>query len=234
VFAPATGTSLTPTLNLNGLGALPINGRNGATLTEPLFASHYYTLRCMGGTSWRIISGGPAVLPELPLTEISGSGGTANAQTFTVPWWANAGFASGNQIIYRPNFTNTASEPTIGGVTVKDALGNAIAAGDLVLNGFYLMRYVATGPQWRIITTASTLSQITALATTAANTQITARDAWIGWSEEQRRRRLKFLINTSRYVILTKERYPNLATCFGGQRLVQIGYVESERPSQSR
>jgi hypothetical protein len=38
------------------------------------------------------------------------------------------------------------------------------------------------------------------------------RDAWIGWSETQRRARLPLLVNNSRYALLTKQRYPNLAT----------------------
>jgi predicted transposase YbfD/YdcC len=51
---------------------------------------------------------------------------------------------------------------------------------------------------------------------------IKARDTWIGWSEEQRRRRLKFLINNSRYVILTKVQYPNLATRVMGLCLQRV------------
>jgi hypothetical protein len=39
------------------------------------------------------------------------------------------------------------------------------------------------------------------------------RDEWLGWSEEQRRRRLHFLAQNSRFVILAdRTRYPNLGT----------------------
>jgi len=51
---------------------------------------------------------------------------------------------------------------------------------------------------------------------------VKARDAWIGWSEEQRRRHLKFVVNNSRYVILTKEQYPNLATRVMGLCLQRV------------
>jgi len=38
------------------------------------------------------------------------------------------------------------------------------------------------------------------------------RDAWIGWNETQRRKRLRLLVNNSRYALLGTQRYPNLAT----------------------
>jgi len=38
------------------------------------------------------------------------------------------------------------------------------------------------------------------------------RDAWIGWSEEQRRRRLGWIANNSRFLILEDAHYPNLAS----------------------
>ncbi len=39
-----------------------------------------------------------------------------------------------------------------------------------------------------------------------------ARDRWIGWSAEQQFRRLHLISNNSRFVILTPERVPNLAS----------------------
>ena len=39
-----------------------------------------------------------------------------------------------------------------------------------------------------------------------------ARDRWIGWSAEQQFRRLHLIANNSRFVILTPERVPNLAS----------------------
>ena len=38
------------------------------------------------------------------------------------------------------------------------------------------------------------------------------RDEWIGWSEEQRRRRLGWIVNNSRFLILEDAHYPNLAS----------------------
>lgn len=51
---------------------------------------------------------------------------------------------------------------------------------------------------------------------------VKARDAWIGWSEEQRRKRLRLVVNNSRYVILIGQRYPNLATRVMGLCLQRV------------
>jgi hypothetical protein len=41
---------------------------------------------------------------------------------------------------------------------------------------------------------------------------IADRDSWIGWSDEQRRRRLPFIVNNSRFLILQEVDCPNLAS----------------------
>ena len=48
-----------------------------------------------------------------------------------------------------------------------------------------------------------------------------ARDRWIGWSAPQQFRRLHLIANNSRFVILTPERVPNLASrrLPGGERI---------------
>jgi hypothetical protein len=50
------------------------------------------------------------------------------------------------------------------------------------------------------------------LAWSAAAYHLKERDAWIGWSEEQRRRRLGWVVNNSRFLILEDAHYPNLAS----------------------
>jgi hypothetical protein len=42
--------------------------------------------------------------------------------------------------------------------------------------------------------------------------RLKAREAWIGWSEVQRRRRLGLVVNNSRFLILEQAHYPNLAS----------------------
>lgn len=46
----------------------------------------------------------------------------------------------------------------------------------------------------------------------AASRRLHARDTWIGWSEEQRRRRLALLVNNARFLLLPYKTVPNLAS----------------------
>lgn len=46
----------------------------------------------------------------------------------------------------------------------------------------------------------------------AASRRLHARDTWIGWSEEQRRRRLALVVNNARFLLLPYKTVPNLAS----------------------
>ena len=46
----------------------------------------------------------------------------------------------------------------------------------------------------------------------AASRRLRARDRWIGWSEEQRRRRLPLLVNNCRFLLLPHKTVPNLGS----------------------
>jgi len=50
------------------------------------------------------------------------------------------------------------------------------------------------------------------LSWSVAAYHLEARDAWISWSNEQRRRRLRLLANNSRFLILPGVDCPNLVT----------------------
>lgn len=65
------------------------------------------------------------------------------------------------------------------------------------------MLYVAVGPNggWRAI-----------LVFCAAAKHLRARDRWIGWTTEQRRRRLALVANNARFLVLPGYQVPNLAT----------------------
>ncbi len=69
---------------------------------------------------------------------------------------------------------------------------------------------------------------IALLAWTSAAYHLKARDAWIGWDEEQRRRRLKLVANNARYLILT-EGQPNLASRVMGLCLKRLSADWEER-----
>src|SRR5438445_607872 len=46
----------------------------------------------------------------------------------------------------------------------------------------------------------------------AASRRLRARDQWIGWSEEQRRRRLALIVNNCRFLLVPDKTFPNLAS----------------------
>ena len=46
----------------------------------------------------------------------------------------------------------------------------------------------------------------------AASRRLRARDHWIGWSEEQRRRRLPLVVNNCRFLLLPLKTFPNLGS----------------------
>lgn len=46
----------------------------------------------------------------------------------------------------------------------------------------------------------------------AASRRLRARDRWIGWTEEQRRRRLPLVVNNCRFLLLPKKTFPNLGS----------------------
>jgi hypothetical protein len=46
----------------------------------------------------------------------------------------------------------------------------------------------------------------------AASRRLRARDAWIGWTEEQRRRRLALVVNNCRFLLLPDKTVPNLGS----------------------
>jgi len=46
----------------------------------------------------------------------------------------------------------------------------------------------------------------------AASRRLRARDLWIGWDDEQRRRRLPLVVNNSRFLLLPDKTVPNLAS----------------------
>ena len=72
---------------------------------------------------------------------------------------------------------------------------------DATLVGERLCYVAEYGGQWLAL-----------LAWSAPAYHLKGRDEWIGWTEEQRRRRLCWLANNSRFLILEGAHYPNLAS----------------------
>ena len=83
----------------------------------------------------------------------------------------------------------------------------------LIVEHHYLRSARVVGEQVRYVATYQ--DQWLALATwNAPALHLKARDAFIGWTEEQRRSRLPLLINNSRLLVLPECHYPNLISRF--------------------
>ena len=75
----------------------------------------------------------------------------------------------------------------------------------------YLGDVRAVGEQlWYAVTAGSIWLGV--LVFCAASRRLRARDQWIGWSEEQRRRRLPLVVNNCRFLLLPDKTFPNLAS----------------------
>jgi len=82
---------------------------------------------------------------------------------------------------------------------------------ELIEKQHYLKDATLVGEQLRYV--AEYEGQWLALLTwSAAAYHLKARDTWIGWTEEQRRRRLGWIANNSRFLIVGDRHYPNLAS----------------------
>lgn len=80
-------------------------------------------------------------------------------------------------------------------------LGKHHYLGDVRAVGEQLWYAIAAQGQW-----------LGVLVFCAASRRLRARDKWIGWSEEQRRRRLPLIVNNCRFLLLPDKTFPNLAS----------------------
>ena len=83
---------------------------------------------------------------------------------------------------------------------------------DLIATRHYLKNATLVGEQLRYVVERDG-QWLALLGWSAAAYHLKGRDGWIGWSNEQRRRRLHLLANNARFLLLTQPgQLPNLAT----------------------
>jgi predicted transposase YbfD/YdcC len=99
-------------------------------------------------------------------------------------------------------------------LTVRPIQPHEVARYDpLIVEHHYLHSAHVVGEHLRYVATYQ--GQWLALATWCAPAfHLKARDAFIGWSEEQRRRRLALVVNNARLLVLPACHYPNLISRF--------------------
>lgn len=82
---------------------------------------------------------------------------------------------------------------------------------ELIRTQHYLHNAGLVGEQLRYVAEVDG-QWVALLGWSAASYHLRAREAWIGWSLEQRRARLQFVANNARFLILEPGRWPNLAS----------------------
>ena len=82
----------------------------------------------------------------------------------------------------------------------------------LLARHHYLGDVRAVGEQLFYAITAGCGDWLGVLVFCAASRRLRARDRWIGWSEEQRRRRLALVVNNCRFLLLPHKTFPNLGS----------------------
>jgi len=82
----------------------------------------------------------------------------------------------------------------------------------LLAKHHYLGDVRAVGEQLFYAITALDKSWLGVLVFCAASRRLRARDQWIGWTEEQRRRRLPLVVNNCRFLLLPHKTFPNLGS----------------------
>jgi len=99
----------------------------------------------------------------------------------------------------------------------------------LLTEKHYLHDWVLTGQSLRYVAELDG-QWVALLAFSAASLQLKAREKWIAWSPRQRARRLPFVVNNSRFLVLPeRQRYPNLASRILGLCLRRLSADWQER-----
>lgn len=82
----------------------------------------------------------------------------------------------------------------------------------LLAKHHYLGDVRAVGEQLFYALTEARGDWLGVLVFCAASRRLRARDQWIGWTEEQRRRRLPLVVNNCRFLLLPHKTFPNLGS----------------------
>jgi hypothetical protein len=113
--------------------------------------------------------------------------------------------------IHKPLLTS-AEQELLNGVTVRPIEPHERKAFDeLLIKEHYLHSAELVGEQLRYVAEYQG-TWVALLTWNAAAFNLRDREAWIGWSQAQKKRRLTLVVNNSRFVILPEERVHNLAS----------------------
>ena len=110
--------------------------------------------------------------------------------------------------------TQSASVLSLAGVQAQllTTLREKNRARGLLKKHHYLGDVRAVGEQLFYAVTDSSSDWLGVLVFCAASRRLRARDQWIGWTEEQRRRRLALVVNNCRFLLLPHKTVPDLGS----------------------
>jgi hypothetical protein len=97
-------------------------------------------------------------------------------------------------------------------VRLLDGRQDKARAHRLLAKHHYLGDVQAVGEQLFYALTSGGGDWLGVLVFCAASRRLRGRDGWIGWTEEQRRRRLPLVVNNCRFLLLPEKTFPNLGS----------------------
>jgi hypothetical protein len=107
-------------------------------------------------------------------------------------------------------------------VRLLDTPAGRERAQQLLVAGHYLGGVQAVGEQLHYAVTDAAGEWVAVLVFAAAAWHLRPRDRWIGWSDEQRRRRLALVANNVRFLLLAERAGPNLGSAVLSRVLAQL------------
>ncbi len=104
-----------------------------------------------------------------------------------------------------------------------------LRAQELLAAQHYLGGVQAVGEQVHYAVSDAQGEWVAVLIFAAAALHLRARDIWIGWSDEQRRRRLAMVVNNVRFLLLPERAVPNLGSVVLSRVLARLNADWQER-----
>jgi hypothetical protein len=113
-------------------------------------------------------------------------------------------------------------DPELSAVSVRPILLSERVRFDKSLDEHHWLGHHLVGETMRYVALGGDGQWLAVLGFGAAALACKARDRFIGWSDDQHFRRLKFVTDNQRYCILPEGRIPNLATNVLGKTLARL------------
>lgn len=166
-----TNTLTAPTLNVDGLGAIPIRYSNGSNiLAGDMTASSIYDFQYnLAGFYWSLLNPNSSFIPQVVPSQIQNNSfvysvatgtSTAYVANFTP---AHTSINDGAAIWIKVSNANTNTTPTLnvdglGAITIANPNNTAIKVGDMVANGEYYLKFNATFGIWALMNPSTVYS----------------------------------------------------------------------------